>query len=327
MGLNPSIKTKAEPSVVNEKGATEIEYDKPKILLLDLQSGDLEALADLGFNVRDGSFGLPYKVPMGSNFQPLISTPRLPNFAEQEIVVVDLQYEAVDQAVGERARPNGEHDLWSKCDSGFIDPRSRATKYVQSAFNKVLEAGGVFVVFAATKTNNEIKIGSLDRYERFNEHQNWPYSEWSFLEVLDDMQVSNESGEEMSITDDQSAIGKLLKLHLQSSEYDCTLKGGFRGNNPWEIIASNKFGNPVALKRACGPKGHVLILPQLKDKTGFLKALFTNVLPEMAPHLFPGIEKGRWTHLVEYELPKVIQLEEQRIKLEEKFKADLAILE
>lgn len=328
MGLfNPKATTHAAPKVADEKEPVDVKYDKPKILLVDLESSAFEALAGIGFNVKEGSFGQPYKVPMSSQVQPLISKPRLPNYAEQEIVVVDLQYEVAKHPVGEKFRPDGELDLWGKCDKGFIDPRSRTTEQVQNAFSKVLDMGGVFVVFAASKTDHEIHMGKLDYRDRFDAHQLWTSTEWSFLDELDDMQVSHDHGEEMRIADAQSAIGKLLQPHLQGSVYDCTIEGGFRLENPWNTIASNKFGQAVALQRTCGSNGLVVVLPQIKDKAGFLKSLFTNVLPEMAPHLFPGIEQGKWTHLSDYELPEVVQLHDQRSQIEAKYKADLTALE
>ena len=326
--FNPKTATQAASKVADEKRTSNaIKYDKPKILLVDVESSAFEALAGVGFNLREGSFGQPYEVKATSGFLPLTSEPRLPNYSEQEIVVVDLQYEVAPQPIGKKTRPNEEFDLWGKCDKGFIDPRSRTTQQVQTAFSRVLDMGGVFVVFAASKTDIEMHMGKLDRYDRFEIHQNWSSTEWSFLDELVDMDVSDDHGEEMCVADPRSAIGKLLQTHLQGSEYDCTLKGGYRHQDPWKAIATNKFGQAVALQRTCGSKGLVVVLPQLKDKAGFLKSLFTTVLPEIAPHLFPGIEQGRWTHLPDYELAEVIQLHNQRNQLEAKFQTDLAVLE
>lgn len=327
--FNPKTATQAAPEAAEKQRASDvIKYEKPKILLVDLESSAFVTLAKVGFNVKEGTFGQPYKVQKTSRFQPLISAPRLPNYAEQEIIVVDLDYEAADKPNGERHSPDGELDLWGKCDQGLIDPRSRAAIHVKDAFNRVLDMGGIFVVFAANKTNLEIHGGKLDYYNNFNSHHTWTSTEWSFLDELSDMQVSPDHGEEMCVVDTQSAIGKLLQTHLQGSEYDCTIKGGggYRQTNPWNAIATNKFGQAVALQRTCDSKGLIVVLPQLKDKAGFLKSLFTNVLPEIAPHLFPGIEQGRWTHLPDYELPKVVQLNNQRNQLEAKFQTDLEAL-
>ncbi len=317
--------SRAVASVVDEEIISTVKYDKPKILLIDLNSSAFENLAEAGFNVKEGTFGQPYKVKKTSGFQPLISESRLPNFTEQEIVVVDLQYEIADNPVGEKSRPDGEFDLWGKCDYGFIDPRVRATTQVRDDFDRILNAGGVFVVFAANKAPSSILIAKAG-YRDLEDSKEFNWSAWDFVSEFRDMNISTTHGEEMSVVDQNTSIGKLLKSYLPGSSYECTIKGGYRHTEPWTTLVKNKFNQGVGLIRPCSA-GFVIVLPQLKDKPGFLKSLFTGVLPEMAPHLFPGIERGRWTHLPEYELPEVVQLHDQRNELEAKFHAELAALE
>ncbi|MDD2917502.1 hypothetical protein [Rhodoferax sp.] len=318
--------TAVASEVVNVKITSTVKYDKPKILLIDVESSALDTLAETGFNVKAGTFGQPYKVQMASGFQPLISDPLLPNHTEQEIVIVDLHYEVADQPVGKKKRPDGEVDLWGKCDCGFIDPRMRCAAMVRSDFDRILAAGGVFVVFAAAKTRGSIQAARKG-YHGLEDQRPCNWSEWSFVSDLQDMDVSQSHGEEMNVVDQNTPLGKLIKSHLSGGSYDCTLSGGFRRADPWIALVKNKFNEAVALFRPHGPKGFVIVLPQLKGKTGFLNSLFTDVLPEMAPHLFPGIEQGRWTHLPDYELPEVVQLHAQRSQLEAKFQADLTALD
>lgn len=310
--------------VVNEQITSAVKYDKPKILLIDVELSAFEALAHAGFNVKAGTFGQPYKVTMSSGFQQLISESRLPNYAEQEIVIVDLHYEVAEYAVGEKSRPDGEFDLWGKCDYGFLDPRLRATEQVRGDFDRILKAGGVVVVFATNKTPGSIQIARKG-YRQLEDVRSCDWSEWDFISEFGDMNVSPTHGEEMTVVDQNTLIGKLLQSHLPGSSYDCTLEGGHRRTEPWTALVKNKFNQAVALFRPCAT-GFVIVLPQLKDKAGFLKSLFTSVLPEIAPHLFPGIEQGRWTHFPEYELPEVVQLHDQRSQLEAKFKADSSAL-
>ena len=51
----------AASEVVDEKIISTVKYDKPKILLIDLESSAFETLAEAGFNVKEGTFGQPYK--------------------------------------------------------------------------------------------------------------------------------------------------------------------------------------------------------------------------------------------------------------------------
>lgn len=327
MGLfNAKTAAAIETRVTSEESLSTIQFDKPKVLLVDLDSSASDALIKSGFNLKEGTFGTPYRVDMGSHFEPLISQPLLPNFAEQEIVVVDLHYEVANKPIGKKARPDGELDFWGKCDYGFIDPRQRAVAEVREAFDRILDSGGVFVVFAADRTPGSVQIARKGYRGLEFQDQYWG-NEWHFLSEFQDMEVRQSRGEEMSVLDQITNLEKLIKSHLAGSLYDCTLKGGSRRENSWTPLIKNKFGHAVGLIRSCPSTGLVIVLPQLKNKAEFLKSLFTEVLPELAPHLFPGIEKGKWTHLPAYELPAIVQLQDQRSKLEVKFQADLAALE
>jgi hypothetical protein len=60
---------------------------KLKILLVDLKSEAKSLLKAAGYNMTSGSFGVPYKVPRGDDYLPVIPHGNLSNFAEHEVVV------------------------------------------------------------------------------------------------------------------------------------------------------------------------------------------------------------------------------------------------
>ena len=57
---------------------------------MDVEPKAEEILRSEGYNVRAGTFGNPYKVERDDGFAPVIMNGILPNFAEQEVVVVGL---------------------------------------------------------------------------------------------------------------------------------------------------------------------------------------------------------------------------------------------
>jgi hypothetical protein len=71
----------------------------------------------------------------------------------------------------------------------------------------------------------------------------------------------------------------------------------------------------------------VIVLPDISDKAGFISKLFVTVLPELAPHLFPHIEEGRWTHFPEYELPVVRELIARQAEIQERANAEVSTLQ
>ena len=65
-------------------------YQKPKILLIDLPDTVLDGVRSAGFNASAGTFGSPYKVARSDSYVPVIPEARLPNYTEQEIIIIDL---------------------------------------------------------------------------------------------------------------------------------------------------------------------------------------------------------------------------------------------
>jgi hypothetical protein len=70
--------------------ADSIKYQRPKILLLDCAPEVEAALTGAGYNAKSGTFGRPYRVRLGSGYLPVLSKASLPNYPEQEVVIIDL---------------------------------------------------------------------------------------------------------------------------------------------------------------------------------------------------------------------------------------------
>lgn len=309
---------------------TQIKYPKPKVLLLDVPDAESEQLIAKGFNVSVGTLGTPYRVERGDGFLPMIGTPKLPNYREQEIIVVQLHVgDYAFRAYGEKRRPDGEPDIWAKRDRGLIDPRPCHIPIVRDSFNRTLRSGGVFVVFADTQIGIELVVARLDSrgYGKDLEIQNrFPFGIWNFIDELDDITVSEDHGMEMHAVD-HGILGQLLARHLDGGQFLCTVEGGHRSEDSWMSLAENKFGQPVSICRCRGTQGTVIIVPQIADKGGFLASLLTSVLPELSPHLFPHIGQGMWVHHEEYELPRVLELKAEQAAIEEHALAEIAELE
>lgn len=328
--FNRSSKTKpaaAESAIASPNGAA-VKYPKPKILLLDIPDSASTALRSKGFNVSCGTLGKPYKVSKGSGYQALIGEGDAPNHTEQEIVVVDFGYGDLEPGPqGEKHRPDDEPDLWGKCDQGFLDPRARTAIQLKKSFDRIYSNGGVFIVFADQKTRIHIQVARSNRYDALYDQNPFPHDVWDLLSEVADMEVRNDHGTEMQGVKTNSHLVRLLAPFLSTGRFTCTLEGGYRKKGNWEPLAVNKFGAVVALARCCAAEGSVIVLPQIEDKAALLDILFSTALPEIAPHLFPHIAKGVWTHWPEYELPGVLELKSQQQQVEQRAREEIARLD
>ncbi len=90
-------------------------FPKPKILLVDLPDGAASKLLAAGFNVRSGTFGRPYRMPVGDGYFPVFAQARLPNYTEQEVVIRDLTPpEPADKPEGVREIAEGERNWYAR---------------------------------------------------------------------------------------------------------------------------------------------------------------------------------------------------------------------
>lgn len=288
-------------------------FAQPKILLLDMEPAAVDALRENWSDVSVGSLGKPYRVEMSAGFQPVIQHEDLNGHEEVDIVVVELSFgEVEDEPTGEPHRPKGELDFWAKCDRGFIDARVRTVLQETSKFDRTLASGGVFVVFAAQRTQMTFVTARVTAYG-FTQEGNVGGDVWSITSELSDMGVAPDAGESIQVID-ASPVGTVLAKYIDGARFDCTLEGGYRRENEWQPLAVNKYGRPVGLMRRYG-KGLTIVLPQLAHKATFLQELMTVALPELTPHLFPEIERGSWTRRPEYQVPRITELEAEKARI------------
>lgn len=285
-------------------------YQQPKIFLIDAHETIHKALLKNWANIDTGTLGIPYKVPTASSWRPVIQNRALRKFEESDLIIIDLASKGLaGSANGEKHTPDEELDLWAKCDKGWIDARARTVLVVKEDFNRIVKSGGALVVFAGPDSPMEFQWASAN-IRGLVSKSGVSGGVWNVIDPMDRINVLAESGSVINVTDN-SPIGKLLKRHLDGAEFTCAFKPRWTGDDTWTSLATNKYGLDVALIAEYGD-GVVMILPQLADKASFIEELLDGVLPEILPSLFPDIEKGKWTHLPEYELEQVIELETKK---------------
>jgi hypothetical protein len=287
-------------------------YLKPKIMLIDLPSDVLSAIKEKGYNVISGSFGHPYKVRDDRVF----TDANLPNYTEQEIIVVDLSSD-IKTAAGEI--PSGYRDTGFRArrSEDIIDPRPLAMIFKRNNSERIIKHGGIFVIFAEAREDwTYCNDANRDEFTTNN---------WSFLSCLDEshLEVKHDSGHEVQIEDAEKNIAKaVLAKHTKKVEFSCILGRNYQtAERNWITLANNKYGQIVSAVISIDTGNEkrpswVLIFPHMKDKASFLLELIENVLPAIAPYLFPFSEKTSWLYERTYELLQVNLLRDEIERIE-----------
>lgn len=324
-GITAVTDTSAEPR-----------YPKPKILLVDLPEEAKGRLVDSGFNVQTGTFGRPYRVPAQDGFLPVIAQANLPNYTEQEVVIIDLTPpEPTDGPEGTRSISDGEMDWYAKTSRGYIDPRPRVMAMVSDDWNRILESGGAFVVFAQPRFRQELVFAKA-RYGMFDRATEIHFDNWSFLPILsrENLKIEVDHGTESKVRESVDFLEKFLRGHQPGLEFEAVLTPMFNMTQEGYHfdhfpLVENKFGEVIGgIVLAKKPKkGRIFILPQVKDKVRAVHELVTTVLPEISRHLFPYFEGDRWVHSEEYEHASVLERRAAQQKVREEAEARIAALE
>jgi hypothetical protein len=281
-------------------------FSKPRIFLADLPDDCGAALRKKGYNVKEGSFGRPYRVARSDDDVPVHQNAALLGFAEEEIVFVNLARPASQPML----KPEIERGVvmpWQSCASGLIDSRPLTMREKYDDAERILNHGGFFVFLAGAKTEVTYRFGSQS-HGAFDLGQTFEMDNWSLLWQLSQIEITNEQGQELEFTKDQ--IGRFLARWAEGATYHCAMKPRYDIKDKWMPLATNKYGGVVAAVLGVGDPLRIstLILPQMPRLSEFVVELVENLVADFVPALFPDMDRLSWVHRPEYEVPCVAEL-------------------
>jgi hypothetical protein len=316
--------------------SSEPRYPKPKILLVDLPQDAEARLRASGFNVQSGTFGRPYRVQRSDNYVPVIAQAHLPNYTEQEVVIVDLEAaEPLDEPEGIKHNSDGEPDWFTSASQGVVDPRPRVMSWVQDDWKRIFESGGFFVVFAKPRYRPNT-VRAATRFGRLERQEEIHADNWSFLPILsrENIKIEGDHGTESQVEITVDFLDSFLRGHQAGLEFDTVLTPMFNMTHEGSRVDffplwKNKYGDCIGgIIVANKPEtGRILILPQVKDKGRAVYELVATVLPEFSRHLFPYFEGDRWVHADEYEHVSVLKKKAAQRQILEEANSRVAALD
>jgi len=302
-----------------------IKYQKPKILLIDLPNELTNTLKSAGFNVSAGTFGSPYKVKISDDYQPVIPNFDLPNFSEQEIIIIDLTAPSIlDAPTGEKMTSEGENDWWAKCSLGFIDPRPYVMSLVKESFDRILNNGGVFVVFTQPRLYQSIFL-ARKQFDQFKIEKYIGTDNWSFLSILSNhTAIKEDYGNEVFLQDPKLKEFCFIKEALKDAQFTATIKFDYGYANDFITILKNKYEDSIGgIFFQKESKGRIVILPQITKKSEVIVSLINEFLPTLSPHLFPDFKMFKWVENNEYELDTILNYKTEKMKVNQRTKKEL----
>lgn len=296
---------------------TEIQFPKPKIILIDLKSEVEEKLTSSGFSVTTGSFGIPYYVEKKDKYDFIHAHFSLPNLREQEIIIIDLETKSIlDREPTRKVTRDSDTDIRIRLLDGIVDPRPLTMYLNSSEFETIWKHGGVFIVFADSSVHQEYQISKKGGYGWYN-HKELKINLWSFLQFLNDNFVyfiSNE-GYEFKLYKNEKKWSSLLSKYLVDSKYTAVLQYESWKKDYIKPILLNKYNEIVSSLIITHDKSLLIVLPQIDRKSDLTNELLTSLLPEVFPDLFPYYEGKIWVNSSIYDFGSITKLKNEREKI------------
>lgn len=290
-------------------------FDRPQITLFDLDSNVSARLTERGYgNIRNCSFGSPYVDRTSSAWVRPFLNPRLSvDYADSELFIVDM---SVPPRKNVRELTGTPAAVAIRRTSFDVDPRPFVMHSCSTALDRALRVGSVFVIFADKP--KRFAIASDPMFIELDSREQ-EMSTWSLLPVLGSFNVRDDFGRDMQIVGGPEKLRRLLAEFLPDSEFSCTFEPiQFHGHDThivpgWEVVATNRFGAAVAglIRDESMSGGIVLLLPRVSHLPEFLAAFVSDVLPTIALHLYPHLQRLEWTADINLELPSLRTLKRE----------------
>ncbi len=279
------------------------------MLLIDISDEIFKKMKSEGSNISKGSFGSPYNVELNSGYSNVIGNENLPVISEQDIVIIDLLGAEVKNQPGVGNEiPKDMNDLYCSHRKGWIDPRPKNMDKYRIKFDRILKYGGFFVVFSEPRYRYDFFYGTIDDYGEVHGEE-VIIDNWSFLSILDKnhLEIKDDEGEEIQNFSD------LLSKNFVNNGYTSVFSPEYSIENNFYCLLKNRFNDCVAcllVYKGVEFNGHILILPSITVTYEIIKELLNEIIPSIAPHMFPNIE-GKWIEGLEYELNSVTKYKQQ----------------
>lgn len=312
---------------VKEKDTNDIEekkqYESPKILVVDVDSENIDKLRAEGFNIEAGTFGKSYKCEQYDEVQLNGS---LPCITEKDIVIVNLdsnkaildgnEYRNSEIKKADRfviTIPQGQN---------YFNPSYFFARQNKENFDKVLKNNGIIIIFAdkilyETYYLKEYKQDYILRSEEMKvSNYDWIPKYIGMNNCMNGKEIFAESKFEKL----KNISNRIMNENKSEILYTCNFG---KVDEHEANLFSNNLGESLGYidyVESDKKYGFIIILPQFKNKSKVVMTLFQELIVDFRPDLFPQLVQNSWLNSEEYLLPETKKLIEDKKKIEEEYK-------
>lgn len=258
-----------------------------------------------------------------------------PNIHEYDIIAFDLkEKEPVPYSKEEnehtQQKSSRSYYLISEYPQTLFEPRALAASILKSEISLLLDRKSIIILFASKKEeynytytimeNDGCRTQGTETYNNYSFYHDIHFSE-------------NRFGEEVEVCAEIDDLRTLLEKYKKSFSYEVI----FYHPTVWEdskkvksssffSLLINKSGDIVSYAEVLN-NSLIIVLPQIKKKEDILIPLFEEILPSIAPSLFPHSTLFSWKNSQEYWLPNYKELMDKKSEIEKEYTEKLSLID
>jgi len=196
--------------------------------------------------------------------------------------------------------------------------------WVKDSFDRILNNGGAFVIFAQPHLYQNICL-ARKQFDQFKIEKNIEFKNWSFLSILSNhLETKEDYGFEIFLQDQRLKEFYFIKEALKNTQFTATIKFDYGYEKYFIAILKNKYGDNIGgIFFQEESKGRIVILPQITKKSEVVVSLINEFLPTLSPHLFPDFKMFKWVENNEYELDTILNYKTEKMKVNQRAKKEL----
>lgn len=275
-----------------------------RVLLIDIAPEIVENLSDKSETALNkfsvGSFG--YAHPDEQKYFAVTNS-SLSQLHEAEIIIADVGKNGVEGNEKTSLPANrSPDDLYFLVPDKktYFNPRPYSISQSKHDIYKIIENGGVLVVFASKPV---IEKYLLREYDTYDYPRNSTCTNYDFLNKRITNSVKNKSGKLIRKSDEAEAIFNSSPNWLYEATFEVLPDEAV-------ILAVNNEDKPIGFRQNYG-EGAIIVLPRPEDFESVIKHLVNNYLVDRFPNLFPKTNRSNWLSANIYQTPEVLQLKEE----------------
>ncbi len=243
------------------------------------------------------------------------------NLHEYKVIIIDLQNKPVDKICKENDLPDGMPYLFQiDYPMKQFDP----TPFVMNQIPRGMNHEGIRIIFSDKDYTEHYKIVQIEKQNQVGYPEEFEERIYSTIGAF----ASNKTGKK--IKSDEHILAQTVAKYVNRYNvifgmptiWDASKQESVQSGNYIPLLF-NQDNEVIAYIGYDKENGYELLLPICHDKGKLIDELFSKILPEILPNIFPESREFRWISNEEFKPKEILECEKKKRELKDRYEKQL----